>query len=82
MILHVCHLLNILVKLFFVVLLNSLFFGPKAYISFSSKYMMDALRVLNTENIILQINGDDKPIIINSVDDDTIVELILPIKTY
>ena len=51
-------------------------------ISFSSKYMMEALKVLNTNNIILQINGDDKPIIINAVDDDTIVELILPIKTY
>ncbi len=54
----------------------------KLDISFSSKYMMDALKVLNTNNIILQINGDDKPIIINAVDDDTIIELILPIKTY
>ena len=54
----------------------------KLEISFSSKYMMDALKVLNTNNIILQINGDDKPIIINAVDDDSIIELILPIKTY
>lgn len=54
----------------------------KLEISFSSKYMMEALKVLNTNNIILLINGDDKPIIINAVDDDTIVELILPIKTY
>ena len=54
----------------------------KLDISFSSKYMMEALKVLDTTNIILQINSDDKPIIINSVDDDTIVELILPIKTY
>ena len=54
----------------------------KLDISFSSKYMMDALKVLNTKDIILQINGDDKPIIINAVDDDTVIELILPIKTY
>jgi len=54
----------------------------KLEISFSSKYMMDALKVLNTTNIILLINSDDKPIIINAVDDDTIIELILPIKTY
>ena len=54
----------------------------KLDISFSSKYMMDALKVLNTQNIILLINSDDKPIIINAVDDDTIIELILPIKTY
>lgn len=54
----------------------------KIDISFSSKYMMDALKVLETESIILQINGDDKPIIINAVDDETVIELILPIKTY
>ena len=54
----------------------------KLEISYSSKYMLDALKVLDSENIILLINGDDKPIIINSVDDDTIIELILPIKTY
>ena len=54
----------------------------KLDISFSSKFMMDALRVLNTTNIIIQMSGDDKPIIINAVDDDSIIELILPIKTY
>ena len=54
----------------------------KLEISYSSKYMLDALKVLDSENIILLINGDDKPIIINSVSDDTIIELILPIKTY
>lgn len=54
----------------------------KLEISYSSKYMLDALKVLDSENIILLINGDDKPIIINSIDDDTIIELILPIKTY
>lgn len=54
----------------------------KLEISFSSKYMLDALKILDTSNIILLINSDDKPIIINAVDDDTIIELILPIKTY
>ena len=54
----------------------------KLEISYSSKYMLDALKVLDRDNIILLITGDDKPIIINSVSDDTIIELILPIKTY
>ena len=31
---------------------------------------------------IIQLNSDDKPIIINDVEDDTVVELVLPIKTY
>lgn len=51
-------------------------------VSFSSKYMMDALKVIDSDNIIIQLNSDDKPIIINDVEDETVVELILPIKTY
>lgn len=51
-------------------------------ISFSSKYMMDALRVIKEDNILLLLNSDDKPIIIRPVTDESLIELILPIKTY
>ncbi len=51
-------------------------------VSFSSKYMMDALKVIDSDNILIQLNSDDKPIIINDVEDNSVVELILPIKTY
>ena len=43
-------------------------------VSFSSKYMMDALKVIDSDNILIQLNSDDKPIIINDVEDDTIVD--------
>jgi len=51
-------------------------------IAFSSKYMMDALRALSCENIVLKFNNEVKPIIITNVDDDNLIELILPIRTY
>ncbi len=51
-------------------------------ISFSSKYMLDALKVIKEENIFLLLNTDDKPIIIKPVTDESLLELILPIKTY
>ncbi len=51
-------------------------------ISFSSKYMLDALKVIKEENILLLLNSDDKPIIIKPVTDESLIELILPIKTY
>ena len=54
----------------------------KIEISFSSKFMMDALKVIKEENILLLLNTDDKPILIKPVVDDTLTELILPIKTY
>lgn len=54
----------------------------KIEISFSSKYMMDALKVIKEDNILLLLNTDDKPIIIKPVVDETLTSLILPIKTY
>ena len=51
-------------------------------IAFSSKYMMDAIRVLDCDRIELAFNGEIKPIIIKNPDDDSLVQLIVPIKTY
>lgn len=51
-------------------------------ISFSAKYMMDALRSLSDEDIIIFMNTDSKPIVIKSATDESLIQLILPIKTY
>ena len=54
----------------------------KLKISFSSKYMMDAIKAFNDDNIVLSFNGEIKPIIIKSENLDDLKELILPIRTY
>ena len=51
-------------------------------ISFSSKYMMDAIKTFDSEEIELCFNGEIKPIILNYVDNDDLTQLILPIRTY
>lgn len=51
-------------------------------IAFSSKFMMDALRTIESENVVLCFNNDVKPIIIKDEKDDDLLQLILPIKTY
>ena len=51
-------------------------------ISFSSKYMMDALKTFDSEDILISMNTDSKPIILKATDDDSLIQLILPIKTY
>ena len=51
-------------------------------ISFSSKYMMDAIKVFNSKEIELCFNGEIKPIIIKNVDSDSLIQLILPIRTF
>ena len=51
-------------------------------ISFSSKYMMDALRTFNNDELLIELNSDTSPIILKSIGDDSLIQLILPIKTY
>lgn len=51
-------------------------------ISFSSKYMLEAIKSFNTEMIHLLMNNDNSPIIIKSDSDNSLVQLVLPIKTY
>lgn len=51
-------------------------------ISFSAKYMMDALRTFDGEDIVIFMNTDSKPIVIKSATDESLIQLILPIKTY
>ena len=51
-------------------------------ISFSAKYMLDALRTFDTGEILILMNTDAKAIVIKSLSDDNLIQLILPIKTY
>ena len=51
-------------------------------ISFSVKYMMEALKVFNKEDIYILLNGEISPIILKEGENDELIELILPMKTY
>lgn len=51
-------------------------------ISFSAKYMMEALKSFSTENVEIHFVGEIKPILIKSSEDDTLTQLVLPIRTY
>lgn len=51
-------------------------------IAFSSKYMLDALKSLECDEIFVKFNGEEKPIIITDVENNDVIQLILPIKTY
>ena len=51
-------------------------------IAFNSKYMMDAIKALESDEIKLMFNGEIKPIIVKNPENDDLIELILPIRTY
>ena len=51
-------------------------------ISFSAKYMMEALKSFSTEDVEIHFIGEIKPIIIKSKDKEDLTQLVLPIRTY
>ena len=51
-------------------------------ISFSAKYMMEALKSFSTETVEIHFVGEVKPILVKSSEDETLTQLVLPIRTY
>ncbi len=51
-------------------------------ISFSAKYMMEALKSFPTSKIELHFTGEIKPIVLKSPEDESLTQLVLPIRTY
>lgn len=62
--------------------LDGKFEGESLDISFSGNYVMDAAKALSGDNIKIEFNGEMKPFILTSMEDPTILQLVLPVRTY
>ncbi len=56
--------------------------GSKLEISFSAGYVLDAIKAIGSEDIEILFNGEMKPFIIKGKKDDSLTQLILPVRTY
>lgn len=56
--------------------------GEELKISFSSKYMLDALKAINDDEVKIEFTGSMRPFIIKPSNDEPILQLILPVRTY
>ena len=56
--------------------------GEDLKISFSAKYMMDALKALEGTDIKISFTGAMRPFVIRPLHDETTLQLILPVRTY
>ena len=54
--------------------------GPEVVIGFNNRYMADALKACECENICLRMNGPISPIKIEPIDDDSFLYLVLPVR--
>ncbi|MDA8442523.1 MAG: DNA polymerase III subunit beta [Peptococcaceae bacterium] len=55
--------------------------GEEAQISFNSRYLVDVLKVIDCEEIVIELTGSLSPGIIRPVDANNYLYLILPIRT-
>lgn len=51
-------------------------------ISFSARYMMEALKSFSTNSVEIHYVGEVKPIILKTAEDKSLTQLVLPIRTY
>jgi DNA polymerase-3 subunit beta len=51
-------------------------------ISFSARYVMEALKVFDKEECEISFVGEVNPIIFKEKDSDDLIQLVLPIRTY
>ena len=56
--------------------------GEQVKISFSSKYMLDTLKTMDSEIVEINFTGAMRPFVIKAPDDPHILQLILPVKTF
>ncbi len=54
--------------------------GEKTQIAFNSKYLIDVIKVIDTEEMMVELTGPLSPGIIKPIDDESYIYLILPIR--
>lgn len=64
------------------VLSTSNYEGDELDISFNGKYVFEALRVIKHQNVVIKFNGEMMPFVICGENDESLIELVLPVRTY
>lgn len=56
--------------------------GSELTISFNSEFVIAAVRALSSEDVTFQFVGEMKPFVIKNSADDSIVQIVTPVRTY
>ncbi len=58
------------------------YLGDALTLSFRGKYVYDAIRHIGSSKIIIEFSNEVKPFVVKAVDDESIIQLIVPVKTF
>lgn len=58
------------------------FTGERLEVSFNSVFVIDAIKALHSEDVRICFQAEMKPFVVQNPKDDTVIELITPMRTY
>ena len=58
------------------------FFGDNLQISFNSEFVSSAIKALDCEDVTLLFVGEMKPFVVKNPADDSVVQIVTPVRTY
>ena len=58
------------------------FEGQSLRLSYSGKFMLDALKAINSSDVLIKFSGELKPFLVLNPHDETVLQLILPVRTF
>ena len=61
---------------------NYKFDGSQLKVSFNSEFVSSAIRALNAEDVTIAFVGEMKPFVIKNTSDDSIIQVVTPVRTY
>ncbi len=56
--------------------------GNNLQISFNSEFVLSAIRAIGSEDVTFLFVGEMKPFVIKNVNDDSVVQIVTPVRTY
>jgi len=56
--------------------------GTPLEISCSGKYLQDAIKAFDTDEVMIDFSGELRPMVVKKEDDDSLIQLISPVRTY
>lgn len=58
------------------------FEGQSLQISFNSEFVLSAIRALNSEDVTFLFVGEMKPFVIKDAQDESVIQIVTPVRTY
>ena len=58
------------------------YIGQSLHVSFNSSFVIDAVRALGSADVTFAFVGEMKPFVIENASDDSVVQIVTPVRTY